>query len=218
MANAKGYRKMAKDPEFGGGYVEEQGYFDGNAVLKVIDFQAVRNPDGVNVDWPVANYEVSVPSADPPIPPVRIIRQKNGAYWTVPDKADRLGRTDAIKVALGRMEPPQLRQPPAFRGRRPVPSEGASRNGVDAGSTRAQTGNGPEVITEPEDDRTLPRGERIIKHLARYPDGADVQTLSAGMFALSSGVIRQHLSRLAKADNGPVVVVSKGVYKRREQN
>jgi hypothetical protein len=212
-----GYRKMAKD-EAGNRYVQERGFVDGDAVLKVIDFQTATRPDGV-VYWPTANYEVSVPSADPPVEGVRIVRTGNGLY-TVPDKARGVPLLNAVKIALGRMQAPALNHAASFRGRPPVPDPHATRIGRDAGSTepRADVGrNAPQVIEEPAENRELQRGERILKHLALYPDGVDVQTMAAGMFALTSGAIRSHLTRLVK-NNGPVASPAKGIYVRREQS
>jgi hypothetical protein len=207
---------MATD-EAGNKYVAERGYVDGDAVLKVIDFETARRPDGV-VYWPTANYEVSVPGADPAIPAVRVIRTGNGLY-TVPDKARGVPLLDAVRIALGRVQPPALSHAAAFRGRPPIPDQNATRTGRDAGSTTPsrEARNGPEVIQEPEENRTLSRGDRIMRHLALYPEGVDVQTMAAGMFALTSGAIRQHLSRLVK-NNGPVVSPAKGIYKRREES
>ena len=215
MATAKGYRKMAKHLD--GGYVAEQGYFDGDAVLKVLEIHgARRSPDGADVIWASADYEVSVPGANPPVEPVKIVRNENGTY-NVPGKAEKIGRNDAIKIALGRMEPPALRQAAGFRGRRPVPNPTASRRGVDAGSTAPTTNGGPEVKAEPQENWTLSHGDRIMRHLALYPDGVDAQTMAAGMHDMASNKIRPHLMRLTK-NNGPVVLVSKGVFKRRPQN
>jgi len=212
-----GYRKMAKDPA-GNSYVKERGYVDGDAVLTVIDFETATRPDGV-VYWPSANYEVSVPSADPPVTPVRMVRTGNGLY-TVPDKARGVPLTDAVKIALGRMQAPSQAHAAAFRGRPPIPDPNATRIGRDAGSTeprRDVARNAPEIIQEPQENWELSRGDRIMRHLALYPNGVDAQTMSAGMHALSTGSIRQHLSRLVK-NNGPVASPAKGIYVRRESN
>ena len=210
-----GYRKMAKDPQ-GNSYVAERGYVDGDAVLKVLDFQTATRPDGV-VYWPTANYEVSVPNADPAVEAVRVIRTGNGLY-TVPDKARGVPLLDAVRIALGRMQAPALSHAAAFRGRPPLPDTNATRIGRDAGSTQPRADvarSGPAVIQEPVENRTLSRGDRIMRHLALYPEGVDAATMSAGMHELTTGGIRQHLARLAK-NGGPVGVVSKGVYVRRE--
>lgn len=212
-----GYRKMAKD-EAGNSYVKERGFVDGDAVLTVIDFETARRPDGV-VYWPSANYEVSVPNADPAVEPVRVIRTGNGLY-TVPDKARSVPLLDAVRIALGRMQAPALSHAAAFRGRPPLPDTHATRTGVDAGSTtprRDVASNAPAVIQEPEENWGLGRGDRIMRHLALYPAGVDAQTMSAGMHDLASGAIRSHLSRLAK-NNGPVATPAKGIYVRRETN
>lgn len=206
-----GYRKMAKD-EAGNSYVKERGFVDGDAVLTVIDFQTARRPDG-GVYWPTANYEVSVPNADPAVDPVRVIRTGNGLY-TVPDKARSVPLTDAVRIALGRMQAPALSHAATFRGRPPLPS---TNGGGSTEPRRDVASNGPAVIQEPEENWGLGRGDRIMRHLALYPQGVDAQTMSAGMHDLASGAIRQHLSRLVK-NNGPVATPAKGIYVRRETN
>jgi hypothetical protein len=86
-------------------------------------------------------------------------------------------------------------------------------SGSSAPNTRT---TGPAVIPEPEENWTLTgKGDRIMRHLALYPDGAPVQTIAAGLHEISAATVRGHLSKLAKVAGGPVEKVSNGVYKRR---
>jgi len=207
-----GYRKMAKDPE-GNVYVAERDV-DGDAVLKVIDFTVDRRGEPPVVFWPTANYEVSVPNADPPVPAVRLIRRGGGLY-DVPDVARGLPMLDAVRIALGRQQAPapieHRRQVRAVRSGR-----SAGRDGHNLSTApNAATVLAPAVINEPESNRAFKQGDRIMRHLALYPEGVDAQTLSAGLHNLSTSQVRAHLRRMCK-NSGPVREVRTGIYTRRE--
>jgi len=207
-----GFKKLAKDNE-GNTYVAERSV-DGDAVLKVKTFETARRGDVVY--WPTATYEVSVPTADPPLGPFEIIRLGSGVY-DVPEKAQRVGMLDAVRIALGRMQPPPPRE---WRGRAPQPRSGRSAGrdqGGLAGSSLRNSRPGPAVIAEPQENWTLKQGDRIMRHLALYgAEGVDAQTLSAGMHELATTAIRKHLRALAK-NSGPVVIVRTGIYARRSE-
>jgi hypothetical protein len=208
-----GFRKMAKDPE-GNTYVAERSV-DGDAVLKVVgvpvtDFPVARRGDVVY--WPEAPYEVSAPDK----PAVRVIRFASGAY-DVPGKASRVSMTDAVRIALGRMQPPAPRAHRAtVRTVRAGRASTAQRDGHNLSTeANAPAGSVLGVLQEPQENWDLKQGDRIMRHLALYPNGVDAQTMSAGMHDLSSTKIRTHLRRLIKG-GGPVAEPRQGVYARRE--
>jgi hypothetical protein len=72
------------------------------------------------------------------------------------------------------------------------------------------------VHQEPHENWELRQGDRFMRHLALYgAEGADVQTMSAGMHDMPTTKIRAHLRKLAKAENGPVGETEPGKYRRR---
>ena len=125
----------------------------------------------------------------------------------MPDKAQRVGLAQAVAIALGREAPP----PPAPR-RRAATSDENLEAALAASLANAQPQ--PEVHKEPRENWELRQGDRIMRHLALYPDGIDAQTMSAGMHDMPTAKIRAHLRKLAKADSGPVEETDPGRYRR----
>jgi hypothetical protein len=125
-----------------------------------------------------------------------IIRNASGLY-DVPDKAERMPLALAVNVALG------LEAPPSPAPRRAAAGE---TRDLEAALTASLTNArpGPEVHQEPHENWELRQGDRIMRHLALYgAEGADVQTMSAGMHDMPTTKIRAHLRKRAKVDNGP---------------
>jgi hypothetical protein len=198
--------KMATDSD-GDPYVAERSV--GDATVKVLTDTIVkqRRDDGTAV-WLTATYEVTGPDGEAG---GIIVRNASGVY-DVPEKAQRVGLAQAVAIALGREEPP-----PAPAPRRRVAGPGGDDLEAALTASLANTQPQSQVIAEPPENWELRQGDRIMRHLALYPDGIDAQTMSAGMHDLASTKIRAHLRKLAKADNGPVVEVETGKYRRRPQ-
>ena len=194
-------RKMATDSD-GDSYVAERTV--GDATVKVLTGTIQKERHGDVAVWTHAEYEVTGPDGQPGD---NIVRRANGSY-DVPGKAERVGLAQAVAIALGLEAPPPA---PAPR-RRVAGPDGDLEAALTASLANAKSG--PEVKAEPRENWQLKQGDRIMRHLALYPEGIDAQTMSAGMHGLDSTKIRAHLRRLAKND-GPVVQVSNGVYARR---
>jgi len=200
-------RVMAKDPQ-GNSYVAERTVAD--ATVKVagvpgVDFPTERRGDVVI--WPEAPYDI-IFTREAGVESVRAIRWATGLY-DVPSKehARKIPLHLAVEVAAGRATV----TPRQWRGSVRPPR--SSRNEVNV-RTGANAPAGPAVIAEDRANWTLKQGDRIMRHLALYPDGVDAQTMSAGMHELSASQIRGHLKRLMK-DGGPVVSADLG-YARRQ--
>ena len=208
---AKGYKKMAKDPE-GNSYVAERSV-DGDAVLKVVKIdQSAKTAQGV-VYWPKATYSVWVPGTE--TEPVKIIRYGAGHY-EVPGKGTHLPMIDAVRIALGRMQPPAAREHRAtVRPVRAGRSSARQAQEHNASTARQRVRDTPEVKQEPQENWQLQQGDRIMRHLALYPEGVDPQTMSAGMHEVPTSKVRAHLRRMMK-NEGPVIQVRTGIYARRE--
>ncbi len=199
---------MATDDD-GDRYVAEQTV--GDATVRVLTGTIVkrRREDGT-AWWEQATYEVRGPGGEAGD---NIIRRANGTY-DVPGKAQRVGLAQAVAIALGREEPP-----PERRQLRPFiidsgPVAGAPRTAGDSDLEAALAASIAQARKEPPENWELRQGDRIMRHLALYPDGVDAQTMSAEMHDLPSTRIRAHLRRLAKGD-GPVEEVEPGIYRRR---
>jgi hypothetical protein len=195
-------RKMATDSD-GDRYVAERSV--GDATVKVLPdtIQKVRR-DGTAY-WTQATYEVRGPDGE--VGGI-IIRNASGLY-DVPDKAERMPLALAVNVALG------LEAPPSPAPRRAAAGETRDLEAALTASL-ANARPGPEVHQEPHENWELRQGDRIMRHLALYgAEGADVQTMSAGMHDMPTTKIRAHLRKLAKADNGPVEETEPGKYRRR---
>ena len=154
-------RKMATDSD-GDTYVSERSV--GDAVVRVLPdtIQKERRGDGTAV-WLTASYEVCGPDGE--VGEI-IVRNASGTY-DVPEKAQRVGLSQAVAIALGRDAPP----PPAPR------RDLEAALAASLASTQPQ----PQVHQEPPENWELRQGDRIMRHLALYPDGIDPQTMSAGM-------------------------------------
>jgi len=194
-------RKMATDSD-GDSYVAERTV--GDATVKVLTGTIQKERHGDVAVWTHAEYEMTGPDGQPGD---NIVRRANGSY-DVPGKAERVPLALAVGIALGREAPPPA---PVTRRRATAPDENLEA-ALTVSLANAQPQ--PEVKPEPQENWQLKQGDRIMRHLALYPDGSDAQTMSAGMHDLDSTKIRAHLRRLAKND-GPVVQVSNGVYARR---
>lgn len=154
-------RKMATDSD-GDTYVSERSV--GDAVVRVLPdtIQKERRGDGTAV-WLTASYEVCGPDGE--VGEI-IVRNASGTY-DVPEKAQRVGLSQAVAIALGRDAPP----PPAPR------RDLEAALAASLASTQPQ----PQVHQEPPENWERRQGDRIMRHLALYPDGIDPQTMSAGM-------------------------------------
>ena len=186
---------MATDDD-GDRYVAERTI--GDATVRVLTGTIIKRRTGSGVAyWEQATYAVRGPGG---VVGDDIIRRANGTF-DVPGKAQRVGLGQAVAIALGREEPPP---PPEPRRRAAVPAD------LEA----ALAASIAQVRQEPRENWELRQGDRIMRHLALYPDGTDAQTMAAGMHDLSSTKIRAHLRRLAK-DDGPVEEIETGKYRRR---
>ena len=194
-------RKMATDSD-GDTYVSERSVGDSTVRVLPDTIQKERRGDGTAV-WLTATYEVAGPDGE--VGGI-IVRNANSTY-DVPEKAQRVGLAQAVAIALGL-------EAPAPAPRRAAAGENRDLEAALAASL-ANAQPQPEVIKEPQENWELRQGDRIMRHLALYPDGIDVQTMSAGMHDLPATKIRAHLRKLAKADSGPVEETDPGRYRRR---
>jgi hypothetical protein len=194
-------RKMATDSD-GDRYISERSV--GDATVRVLTDTIQKERRGDTDVWTRATYEVCGPDGE--VGGI-IVRNASGLY-DVPDKAQRVGLSQAVAIALGLEAPP-----PAPAPRRATAGESTDLEAALAASL-ANARPGPEVKPEPQENWQLKQGDRIMRHLALYPDGIDAQTMSAGMHDMPTTKIRAHLRRLMKND-GPVVQVSDGVCARR---
>ncbi len=186
---------MATDDD-GDRYVAERTI--GDATVRVLADTIIKRRTGNGVAyWEQATYAVRGPGG---VAGDDIIRRANGTF-DVPGKAQRVGLGQAVAIALGREEPPS-------------PHEPRRRAAVPADLEAALAASIAQVRQEPPENWELRQGDRIMRHLALYPDGTDAQTMSAGMHDLDSTKIRAHLRRLAKND-GPVEETETGKYRRR---
>jgi hypothetical protein len=193
-------RRIATDSD-GDRYVAEQSV--GDATIKVLPATIQKAKHNGATIWLHAEYEVTAADGRPGD---NIVRHGSGGF-DVPGKAERVGLAQAVAIALG------LEAPPAPAPRRVVAGETRDL-GAALTASLANASPGPEVKPEPQENWSLKQGDRIMRHLALYPDGIDAQTMSAGMHDLDSTKIRAHLRRLVKND-GPVVEVEPGKYARR---
>lgn len=190
---------MATDDD-GDRYVAERTI--GDATVRVLADTIIKRRTGSGAAyWEQATYAVRGPGG---AAGDDIIRRANGTF-DVPGKAQRVGLAQAVAIALGREEPP----PPSR------PRSGAPRAIIgDSDLEAALAASIAQVRQEPPENWELRQGDRIMRHLALYPDGTDAQTMSAGMHDLPTTKIRAHLRRLAK-DDGPVEETEPGTYRRR---
>jgi hypothetical protein len=194
-------RIMATDDD-GDRYVAEQTV--GDATVRVLPgtIDKRRREDGTAY-WEQATYEVCGPGGD--VAGV-IVRHANSTF-DVPEKAQRVGLAQAVAIALGRQEPPAPRRDTDTR-------RAAAAADLEAALAASLAQAGPQVKPEPRENWELRQGDRIMRHLALYPEGADPATMSAGMHDMPTAKIRAHLRRLMK-DDGPVVELEPGTYARR---
>ncbi len=192
---------MATDDD-GDRYVAERTI--GDATVRVLPGTIIkRRTDKGAAYWEQATYAVRGPGGQAGDD---IIRRANGTF-DVPGKAERVGLAQAVAIALGSEEPP----PP--RANR-VASRDTSDSGLEAALAASIAQAQPKVRQEPPENWERRQGDRIMRHLALYPDGVNAQTMAAGMHDLTSTKIRAHLRRLAKND-GPFEEIETGKYRRR---
>src|SRR5262249_4183600 len=92
-------RKMATDSD-GDSYVAERSV--GDATVKVVTGTIVKERHGDTAVWTHAEYEGTGPGGQPGD---NIVRGANGSY-DVPGKAERVGLSQAVAIALGLEAPP----------------------------------------------------------------------------------------------------------------
>src|SRR5438094_4638030 len=98
-------RKMATDSD-GDTYVAERSVGDATVRVLTDTIQKERHGDGT-VIWLTATYEVAGPDGE--VGGI-IVRNANGVY-DVPEKAQRVGLSQAVAIALGREAPPPAPAP-----------------------------------------------------------------------------------------------------------
>jgi hypothetical protein len=197
-------RIMATDAD-GDSYVAERSVGDATVTVLTGTIRKERRDDGTAY-WATATYTVTGPDGQAG---EDIIRLASGLYDVPAKGASRVGLTQAVAIALGREAPPA----PAPGRRRTVAGPDGDLEAVLAASL-ANAKPGPKVHAEPRENWELKQGDRIMRHLALYPEGVDPATMSAGMHDMPTAKIRAHLRRLLK-DDGPVVELEPGKYARR---